>query len=110
MGQYLFVLRYLALGDSYTVGEGITQAESFPYQLVARLRANGAVFEDPVVIAQTGWTTGELMEGIRQRNAIGSFDLITLLIGVNNQYRGLPLEQYRKNCWSYSRMRSTPSI
>ncbi|HYK77161.1 MAG TPA: SGNH/GDSL hydrolase family protein [Daejeonella sp.] len=87
---------YLALGDSYTIGEAVSSAESFPFQLVEELKKRGQFYAQPAVIAQTGWTTDELMEAIRSKNLSGVFDLVTLLIGVNNQYRGYPLENYRK--------------
>jgi len=90
-------MRFLSLGDSYTIGEGVPQNDSWPFQLVAALRQNGLLVEDPIVIAKTGWTTGELQEAIARENPQGPFDLITLLIGVNNQYRGLPLDQFEKD-------------
>jgi lysophospholipase L1-like esterase len=82
--------RYLALGDSYTIGESVDAADRFPNQL-ARAIAVG----DPQVIAKTGWTTDELNAAIDAANPQGPFDLVTLLIGVNNQYRGRDAEQYR---------------
>jgi lysophospholipase L1-like esterase len=81
-------LSYLALGDSYTIGEAVDQAGSFPFQLAAQLRAQGQHMEVPQVIAKTGWTTSELLEAIGNSGLSGTFDLVTLLIGVNNQYRG----------------------
>src|SRR2546423_9247198 len=89
-------MRFLSLGDSYTIGEGVPQKDSWPFQLVAALRQNGLLVDDPIVIAKTGWTTGELQEAIARENPQGPFDLVTLLIGVNNQYRGLPLAQFEK--------------
>lgn len=89
-------LSYLALGDSYTIGEAVAQAESFPYQLTALLNANGLAVAEPKVIAKTGWTTGELQQAIQQEQIADTFDLVTLLIGVNNQYRGYSQEIYRK--------------
>lgn len=87
--------RYLALGDSYTIGEGVEPAENFPQQLAARLRGEGFSVADPEIIARTGWTTDELRAGIRERAPRGPYDLVTLLIGVNNQYRGRDTETYR---------------
>jgi len=87
---------YLALGDSYTIGEGVTLAESFPFLLQAKLERNGIAMSHPQVIAQTGWTTSQLMEAIEQQDVESTFDLVTLLIGVNNQYRGLPIEEFEK--------------
>ena len=89
-------MRYLALGDSYTIGESVAASERWPVQLTARLRARGLPIADPLLIATTGWTTGELAGAIEQANPIGPFDLVTLLIGVNNQYRGRSADEYRK--------------
>ena len=88
--------RYLALGDSYTIGESVPVADRWPVQLVAALRAQGLAIADPEIIAKTGWTTAELANGIDQAQAQGPYDLVSLLIGVNNQYRGLSQEQYRE--------------
>jgi len=88
-------MRYLALGDSYTVGEGVPEASRWPVQLTARLRAAGHPIEDPQIIARTGWTTDELDAAITQAAPGADCALVTLLIGVNNQYRGRPLEEYR---------------
>lgn len=88
-------LRYLALGDSYTIGESVAEAERWPVRLVAELRAEGVEIAPPEIIAVTGWTTDELDAGIDAADPRGPFDLVTLLIGVNNQYRGRDLENYR---------------
>jgi lysophospholipase L1-like esterase len=88
-------LRFLALGDSYTIGEGVSPAACWPFQLAAALRGRGVPMQFPLIIAHTGWTTSELAAGIAAAAPRGTFDLVTLLIGVNNQYRGLGLEQYR---------------
>lgn len=88
-------LRYLALGDSYTIGEAVMRDDCFPYQLVAQLRADGLPFDDPEIIARTGWTTDELAAALQTFTPQGTFDLVTLLIGVNNQYRGRDPENYR---------------
>lgn len=91
-------MRYLALGDSYTIGEAVLEAERFPVQLVQRLgEAGHADAPTPLIIATTGWTTDELLAGIDAAAPAGRFDLVTLLIGVNNQYRGRPLEAYRRD-------------
>ncbi len=84
-------LTYLALGDSYTIGEAVTPEERWPVQLVRTLRENGIDMEDPVIIARTGWTTGELKDAIAASDTKGPFDLVSLLIGVNNQYRGMDI-------------------
>ncbi len=89
------LLRYLALGDSYTIGESVAEAEQWPVQLVAALRKQGVNIGDPEIIAKTGWTTRELAQGIAQAEPQGPYDLVSLLIGVNNQYRGLSQEAYR---------------
>lgn len=80
---------YLALGDSYTIGEAVDQKESFPFQLVSALAEiiPGQKCEKLEVIATTGWTTGELLMAIEERKPASDFQLVSLLIGVNNQYR-----------------------
>ena len=89
-------LRFLALGDSYTIGEGVSPGERWPEQLVELLRADGSAgLEAPTVIARTGWTTDELAHAIDESSVRGPFDLVSLLIGVNNQYRGRPLDEFR---------------
>ena len=90
-------LRILALGDSYTIGEGVLPGERWPVQLVARLRSErGLQVSEPLIIARTGWTTEELWNGIDQAAPPAGFDLVTLLIGVNDQYRGRPLSGYEE--------------
>ena len=88
--------RYLALGDSYTIGESVAVDERWPVQLVAALRGQSINISDSEIIAKTGWTTSELAEGIALAQPQGPYDLVSLLIGVNNQYRGLSEEQYRE--------------
>jgi lysophospholipase L1-like esterase len=88
-------IRLLALGDSYTIGEGVQPEERWPVMLVDRLRADGLLCDDPLIIARTGWTTDELMAAIAATEFTGPFDLVTLLIGVNNQYRGRSVDEYR---------------
>lgn len=85
---------YLALGDSYTIGEGVALADNFPYQTVQVLRREGIMVAAPEIIAVTGWTTDELAAAIKQRALLPSYDMVTLLIGVNNQYRGRSVEEY----------------
>lgn len=87
---------YLALGDSYTIGESVKQAESFPYQLQGLLKAQNISVANPKIIAVTGWTTDELQAAIKRENLNDTFSFVTLLIGVNNQYRGYPLSTYKK--------------
>ena len=88
-------MRYLALGDSYTIGEGVGDGERWPEQLVALLRARGVAVDLPEIVARTGWTTVELMAGIDRAAPAGRFDLVSLLIGVNDQYRGMDAGEYR---------------
>lgn len=88
-------LRYLALGDSYTIGEGVKKEDSFPHQLAKALEKEGFSFNQPQVIARTGWTTDELIRAIEKDQPQGTYDLVTLLIGVNNQFRGYSMEIYR---------------
>lgn len=88
-------LRYLALGDSYTIGEGVGRDETFPALLVSELATKLKLDIEPEIIAKTGWTTGQLISAISQADLQGSYDLVTLLIGVNNQYRGMDKTQYR---------------
>ncbi len=85
---------YLALGDSYTIGESVPLYESFPYQLVQLLRNSGLAFHSAEIIAKTGWTTDELQAGINNTHFSASYDFVSLLIGVNNQYRGRPVDEY----------------
>ena len=85
----------LALGDSYTIGEGVPLHESFPYQLVQMLRQEELIFNAPEIIAKTGWTTFELKDHIAHKVLNKEYDFVTLLIGVNNQYQNLPIEDYK---------------
>jgi len=87
--------RILALGDSYTIGEGVSAVDRWPVQLAAMMRAEGIRVADPLIVARTGWTTDELSAGIDGSALSGTFSLVTLLIGVNNQYRGRSTEEYR---------------
>ena len=90
------MLTYLALGDSYTIGEQVPAEDNFPHQLVAMLNKDGIPTAEPEIVAVTGWTTDELAAAIRERDFTGTFSFVTLLIGVNNQYRGRTIENYRK--------------
>ncbi|TBR37307.1 SGNH/GDSL hydrolase family protein [Dyella terrae] len=89
------MLRYLALGDSYTIGEGVPESQRWPEQLVASLRRQGIGIDRPRIIATTGWTTDELAAAMEVARFAPPYDLVSLLIGVNNQYRGRPLDEYR---------------
>ncbi|RYD80855.1 MAG: SGNH/GDSL hydrolase family protein [Sphingobacteriales bacterium] len=86
---------WLALGDSYTIGEQVPLHESFPYQALQLLRKAGHSFYAPEIIAKTGWTTDELNEQINQTKFLETYDIVTLLIGVNNQYRGRNWYEYK---------------
>jgi lysophospholipase L1-like esterase len=88
--------RYLALGDSYTIGESVAVEERWPYQLARGLEAEGVPTE-VTIIARTGWTVDELWQGMQAGPPEGLYDLVTLLIGVNNQYRGYSLSGYRED-------------
>jgi lysophospholipase L1-like esterase len=89
-------LRYLALGDSYTIGTSVDVAERFPMQLVKALQQKGIKIQKPKIIARVGWSTDQLSVAMDRENLAGTtWDLVTLLIGVNNQYRGGSLEQYK---------------
>ena len=86
---------FLSLGDSYTIGESVEEKDRWSVQLVAMLREQGADVAPPDIIARTGWTTAELAEAIQKSGNANTYDLVSLLIGVNNQYRGQPLDRYR---------------
>lgn len=86
---------YLALGDSYTIGENVALYENYPYQTVALLRRAGYNFNAPEIIAKTGWTTQDLKEGIRNTYLQPSYGFVSLLIGVNDQYQGKDPEEYK---------------
>lgn len=88
-------LRYLALGDSYTIGERVSAKYRWPNQLAKLLEAEDLPTE-VTIIARTGWTVDELWEGIQANPPEGTYDLVTLLIGVNDQYRGYSAEWYRE--------------
>lgn len=89
-------LSYLALGDSYTIGESVTEDQRWPVQLAKSLTSNGIAVSQPQIIAKTGWTTDELKAKIVSENINKKYDLVSLLIGVNNQYRGRSVEEFRK--------------
>jgi len=86
---------YLALGDSYTIGQSVAESERFPVQLVNKLNNNGVNVSKAEIVATTGWTTDELANGIKNTSLNESYDMVSLLIGVNNQYRGRDTAEYR---------------
>ena len=89
-------LTYLALGDSYTIGQSVQYEERYPVQLVEELKSYEHVFKAPNIIARTGWTSSDLIQALNEKNPGFDYALVTLLIGVNNQFRGLPIEQYEQ--------------
>ncbi len=86
---------YLALGDSYTIGEQVPFAENFPNQAVQLLRSQGFAFYAAEIVAKTGWTTDELSQAIENTITLDSYDVVSLLIGVNNQYRGRSAAEFK---------------
>lgn len=89
------VIHFLALGDSYTIGESVSESERWPDQL-AKLLEEQDVQAEVTIIARTGWTTDELWQGIQAAKLELPYDLVSLLIGVNNQYRGYDIDEYRQ--------------
>ncbi|WP_183575259.1 SGNH/GDSL hydrolase family protein [Mucilaginibacter sp. X5P1] len=88
-------ITYLALGDSYTIGQSVPQAESYPYQLTASLSAEGFKTRNPDIIAITGWTTDDLIDAIAASTFKSKqYSFVTLLIGVNDQYQGMSQANY----------------
>ena len=89
-------IRYLALGDSYTIGESVPLDQNFPAQLVDSLKASGQKVSSYKIIARTGWTTTNLKTAIEAADLQDSFNLVSLLIGVNNQYQNKSVKLYEK--------------
>jgi len=88
-------LRMLALGDSYTIGQSVDINERWPHQFIAKLREKGVMAEDPDYIATTGWTTKNLLQGMDTKlNTAVSYNMVSILIGVNNQYQGIDISVY----------------
>lgn len=88
---------FIALGDSYTIGEGVAEEGRWPVQLASRLRAKGIPIDDPRIVARTGWTTEDLLAAIVAERIPGQFDLVTLLAGVNDQYQGFGIGRFRES-------------
>jgi lysophospholipase L1-like esterase len=86
---------YLALGDSYTIGASVSEAERFPDQIVQLLKDEGIKIDDLKIIATTGWTTGNLISALNLNPPHKNYSVVSLLIGVNNQYRGQSAEEYK---------------
>ena len=87
---------FLALGDSYTIGQSVAASERYPVQLAKLLSESGIAVADPQIIARTGWRTDDLDAAIDKAAPKGPFDLVTLLIGVNNQFQGRSEDEYKK--------------
>ena len=91
-------ISYLVLGDSYTIGESVEETGRWPVQLAEVLRKRGYEIRDPRIIAKTGWTTGDLLQAMNdQLEKNEKFDLVSVLIGVNNQYQGKSIEAYEED-------------
>lgn len=89
-------MRYLALGDSYTIGEKVNEEKRWPVQLIQRLKQGGYDFQSPKIIARTGWRTDELLAAMDEELGSERYDLVSILIGVNNQYQGKSLSTFKK--------------
>ena len=92
--QANMVFSYVALGDSYSIGEGVEEAARWPMQLAHALRTDDIALADPRIIAMTGWTTDELATAMDAAEPLGEWDVVSLLIGVNDQYRGRDVDDY----------------
>ena len=88
--------KYLALGDSYTIGTSVSETDRYPVQTVGMLKAQGVNISAADIIATNGWTTADLIYATKDRPVITSYDAVSLLIGVNNQYQGKSLDEYRQ--------------
>jgi lysophospholipase L1-like esterase len=86
---------FLALGDSYTIGQSVQSSENFPGQTIQLLNQANYNFKAPEIVAKTGWTTDELQNNINNHTFNPPYDIVTLLIGVNNQYRGRTVDAYK---------------
>jgi lysophospholipase L1-like esterase len=86
---------YLALGDSYTIGQGVAEQDQWGVQLADMLRRSNIAMAPPVTIARTGWTTSDLIKAVAEANPRPEYDLVSLLIGVNNQFQGQSIQTYR---------------
>lgn len=90
-------LTLLALGDSYTIGEGVNEEERWPNQFVKVAYENGIDFLTPRIIAMTGWKTYDLINGIESSNFEKKYDYVSLLIGVNNQFNSRPVNEFKND-------------
>ncbi|MEO1973245.1 MAG: SGNH/GDSL hydrolase family protein [Pirellulaceae bacterium] len=89
--------RFLALGDSYTIGESVAESDRWPLQLAELLSEEGIEVGTPTIVARTGWTSGELLDRINTARPTGVFEVVTLQIGVNDQFRGLDESQFARD-------------
>jgi lysophospholipase L1-like esterase len=90
-------MSYLALGDSYTIGESVPTNSNFPYQLADSIGKSGKTYVSPVIIARTGWRTDQLIDAVESAHLKKEYDLVTLLIGVNNEFQGRSLHEYERD-------------
>ncbi|MFY7733207.1 MAG: SGNH/GDSL hydrolase family protein [Bacteroidia bacterium] len=90
-----FKVNYLALGDSYTIGQSVSFEGNFPNQLAKALANDTILFNEVKIIATTGWTTTNLIDAVNNQNLDKKYNLVSLLIGVNNQYQNKPIELYK---------------
>ena len=88
---------FIALGDSYTVGEGVNEDERWPNQFVDVAYENGVDFDQPIIIAETGWKTYDLLNAINQTSFTKKYDYVSLLIGVNNQFNSRPIDEFEED-------------
>jgi len=88
---------FIALGDSYTIGEGVNEDERWPNQFIDVADENGIKFDQPMIIAETGWKTFDLINAINQTNFTKKYDYISLLIGVNNQFNSMPIDEFEED-------------
>tara|TARA_B100000886_G_scaffold211618_1_gene146567 strand:+ start:3147 stop:3893 length:747 start_codon:yes stop_codon:yes gene_type:complete len=88
---------FIALGDSYTIGEGVNENERWPNQFVDVAYENGVDFDQPIIIAETGWKTYDLLNAINQTNFTKKYDYVSLLIGVNNQFNSRPIDEFEED-------------
>ena len=90
-------VRYLALGDSYTIGQSVPESGRYPVQFVEQLKSDGVVVDTLRILAVTGWTTGNLKSGMETAKLDSNYNLVSLLIGVNNQFQGRPIGEYEQH-------------
>ena len=88
---------FIALGDSYTIGEGVNEDERWPNQFVDVAYENGIDFDQPIIIAETGWKTYDLLNAINQTSFTKKYDYVSLLIGVNNQFNSRPIDEFEED-------------